>query len=161
MKKIFLLIIGTSILLCGCGKKEQIKRTSFKIVKTIIVQSNSAKIERSFPGIVKSSLKTDLSFNIAGRLIKLPIKDGQNVYKGQLIAKLEPDKQKYNLNSAQAAFLEAESDFIRYKELYAQSVISTADYQAKNCPFNKQRKGVLGCIHCPWYKKFEPYPRPK
>ncbi|MCP4651309.1 MAG: hypothetical protein GY853_14670 [PVC group bacterium] len=34
-----------------------------------------------------------------------------------------------------------------------------AAYCAEHCPFDKQHRGILGCIHCPWYKKFEPYPR--
>lgn len=142
MKKILVLMIGMSMLTCGCSKKEIKTDKPVKTVKTVIVKTASTSLNRDFPGIVKSSKKTDLSFKNTGRLINLPIKEGQPVYKGQILAKLDPDKNQYNLESAQAQFSETQAAFNRYKSLYEQGIVSTADYQLKKKNFEVAKSSL-------------------
>lgn len=132
MKKSFLSILAVLVFVSGCGQKsEDVALTPVKIVKTIVIESGALGEKRDFPGVVKSSSITNLSFDISGRLVKLPIKEGLKVKKGQLLAQLEPDKQNYKLHSAKADFIEAQADYNRNKQLYAQGVISAAEYQTR------------------------------
>ncbi len=150
MKKIFLLFTSLKLLLMlvaflflsGCAKEETSPAKQAKTVKTIIVKTSSTVSNREFPGVVQSSKKTNLSFKISGKLINLPIKEGQKVYKGQILARIDSDKKQYGLESAQARFLEAQAEFKRYKSLYEEGVVSTADYQVKKKNFEMARSAL-------------------
>ncbi len=131
MKKIFLLLIGIIIFLTGCGKKELNQEVPVKIAKTFIVRNSFSTVNREFPGTVESSSKTNLSFDISGRLINLPIEEGQKVQKGQILAQIDSDSQKFKLEAVKANLFEAEEQYRRYKVLYEKDYVAKADYQAK------------------------------
>ena len=46
--------------------------------------------ERSFPGRVEAANQVDLSFRIGGPLVALPAREGQQVRRGQLLARVDP-----------------------------------------------------------------------
>ena len=54
---------------------------------------------RSFPGKVEASRKAELAFQVPGLLVKLPVKEGQNVAKGEVIAQLRQDEYEARLKA--------------------------------------------------------------
>jgi RND family efflux transporter MFP subunit len=56
---------------------------------------------RSFPGKVEASKRVELAFQVPGLLIKLPVKEGQKVYKGDVIAQLRQDEFRARLQALQ------------------------------------------------------------
>jgi multidrug efflux system membrane fusion protein len=56
---------------------------------------------RSFPGRVEGSKSVELAFQVSGILINLPVKEGQNVVKNDLIAQLRQDEFQARLQSVQ------------------------------------------------------------
>ena len=57
--------------------------------------------ERVFPGKVKASTTAQLAFRVSGRLARLPVKEGQRVTKGEVIAQLRQDEFQAQLQAAQ------------------------------------------------------------
>jgi multidrug efflux pump subunit AcrA (membrane-fusion protein) len=57
---------------------------------------------RSFPGKVEASRKVELAFQVPGLLVRLPVKEGQRVAKGEVIAELRLEEFQARLKTLQA-----------------------------------------------------------
>ncbi len=65
--------------------------------------------ERWFSGRAKATREANIAFEVAGRLIERPVEIGDDVEKGQLLAKLDPRDFRNSLNQARAARTRAEA----------------------------------------------------
>ena len=60
-------------------------------------------------GRIQPVLQVKISAEVSGELIELPVKEGQNVKKGDLLVKIKPDVYQANRRSAEASFLSAQA----------------------------------------------------
>jgi RND family efflux transporter MFP subunit len=67
----------------------------------MIVSAGDELRVRSFPGKVEASRKVELAFQVSGLLVQLPIKEGQKVAKGDVIAQLREDEFRARLQTLQ------------------------------------------------------------
>ena len=134
MSKLLNYLLGIVILVAVAGgifyfhanAKEKNKEVTEKAkpVKTMTVEKKEHHIVRSFPGKVRASKRVNLSFEVGGVLRKLPITEGMQVKKDQLIAKLDQRTFENNLLAAKAAFTEAEINLNRQKKLLKEKVVA-------------------------------------
>ena len=127
---VFLLALtGLLLFTGGCGKKEEpAKAEIVRPVKTMTIQAAGVSATRSYPGQVRASRRVDLAFKVAGPLVELPVEEGQDVKRGQLIARILPRDFKIRLDQAKAKALEAEQQYQRYRDLYVKKQVSKADF---------------------------------
>ena len=130
---LFTLVIFTTVAMAfsaaGCGKKEEpAPKEVVRPVKAITIQSAGASATRSYPAQVRASRRVDLAFKVAGPLVELPVEEGQEVKRGQLVAKILPRDFKIRLDAAKAQALQAEQQYQRYRDLYAKNQVSKADF---------------------------------
>lgn len=118
-----------ALLLISCGENGN-KDSSIqpRAVKAIQLVNSKSFSGRSFPGKAKATQEVNLSFSEAGTLIELPIKIGDKVKKGALIAKLDPREFDARLKSAEAEVKRDEQNYLRAKELVGKGHISKSDY---------------------------------
>lgn len=122
-----LLFLVPLLLTAGCGKKDEAEPVDVvRPVKTAVVQG-FAEGEQTFPARVEAGEKLVVSFRIPGRIIELPVKKGQAIEKGQLIARLDPRDYEIAVEEAKATYQRAEADFERYKRLYETDAVPIAD----------------------------------
>jgi HlyD family secretion protein len=95
-------------------------------------------------GKVQPEVEVKISSEVSGEIIELPILEGDEVKKGDLLIKINPDiylaavnRTKAAMNSAssnlattRAQFREAQKSYERSKKLYEQQVISDAEWDA-------------------------------
>lgn len=95
-------------------------------------------------GKIEPALVVAMSPDVSGEIIDLPVQDGQNVNKGDLLFKIQPDlyinqveQSLAQLNSAKSQSMEtkarklrAEDDFRKASLLYKEKLISESDYIA-------------------------------
>ncbi|WP_417592411.1 efflux RND transporter periplasmic adaptor subunit [Owenweeksia hongkongensis] len=95
-------------------------------------------------GKIQPEVEVKLSPEVSGEIIELPIEEGQDVKKGDLVVRINPDiyqsavnRAKAAMNSSKAALasskaqqVEAKNIFDRNDKLYKQKVISDAEYDA-------------------------------
>jgi RND family efflux transporter MFP subunit len=67
----------------------------------MVVTAGGETRVRSFPGKVEASKKVELAFQVPGLLVKLPVKEGQKVTKGEVIAQLRQDEFQARLKALQ------------------------------------------------------------
>ncbi len=147
-KKIFL-ILGIVVVVLGLliygkkagwyGKNGNYKEVSITKIKNIdIVETVSAT------GKIQPEVEVKLSSEVSGEIIELPIKEGQQVQKGDLLVRINPDIIQSGLNRSQAALenvravleqseaslKEAKLSYDRNKGLFEKGVISKSEWDA-------------------------------
>jgi len=86
-----LLAVVSLLSFWGCGKETQ-EVAAVRPVKILTLGAVSRSEGRTFPGTLRAAERAQLSFRVSGPLIQLPVKEGQQVKKGQLLAQIDtPD----------------------------------------------------------------------
>ena len=124
------IIFSLAFSISGCGKKkEEVEvKEVVRPVKLLTVEGKSSMKEIKYPGRVRANQRVDLAFQVAGPLIELPVTEGQNVKKGEIIARILPRDFETEIAKAKAKALDAEQQYQRYRDLYVKKQVSKADF---------------------------------
>ena len=119
------------------GKKGNFKEVSVKKVALVdIVETVSAT------GKIQPEVEVKISSEVSGEILDLPFKEGQQVKKGDLLVRVNPDliqsavnrsqasyqNVRSGLDQAEASLREAKANYDRNKALFDRGVISKADW---------------------------------
>src|SRR5262245_41510806 len=85
----------------GCSPQAPNGPDVARPVKTMVVAAGGETHVRSFPGKVEASKRVELAFQVPGLLVKLPVREGQRVSKGEVIAQLRKDEFQARLKALQ------------------------------------------------------------
>src|SRR5690606_4430237 len=120
------------VALSGCGGEEESAPEApvVRPVKTITLGGDQGT-GRSFPGKVQGAQRVNLSFRVQGPLIELPVNEGDEVKKGQLLARLDPRDYRIAYDEAYAQYIEAVADYNRYRDLYERDAVAVADLDVR------------------------------
>ena len=145
-KTIFILLgstIGLILLLVGLkkggviGNNEDSKIVELsKVTQTTIVETVSAT------GKIQPEVEVKISSEVSGEIIALPIKEGQQVKKGDLLVRINPDlyesgvnrsvasmsTTKAGLSQADAQVKEAKANYDRNQKLFEKGIISKSEW---------------------------------
>lgn len=147
MSKKVLIIIAVAIviiLILIVGKKQGWfgKSGNFKEVEISKVEKMTITEMVAATGKIQPETEVKLSSEVSGEIIELPIIEGQQVKKGDLLVKINPDLYQSGLQRSQAALQnvrsvydqtkaslnEAEANYERNKTLFEKGVISKAEW---------------------------------
>ncbi|RLD12010.1 MAG: hypothetical protein DRI44_02195 [Chlamydiae bacterium] len=133
MKKILMPALALMVIasLISCSKKVEEKKEQVWNVKIMTIGSNTTSVNYDYPGQVKATDSADLSFVVAGRVLELPIKQGEVLKKGDIVAKLDQRDFIANLKSAKAEYDLAKSQYDSYQKLVDKGVISKDEFNQK------------------------------
>lgn len=85
--------------LLGCSPEEREQVEVVRPVKTMVVTAGEASNTRRFPGTVDATNRVQLAFQVSGLLVKLPVKEGERVSKGDLIGQIREDEFRARLTA--------------------------------------------------------------
>jgi RND family efflux transporter MFP subunit len=132
-------LIGFLPLLAACN--DQAASATAKPERPVQVQRVSFENEdatREFVGVVRARYETDLGFRVAGKMVNRVINVGDRVHVGDVVARLDPQDLKLQVESAEAEFAaatsslqQAASDLERYTTLKTRGWTSIADFDRK------------------------------
>lgn len=138
---IVLTIVGPKLGLIEKGKVYEVQTA--KATKRTIIEVITAS------GKIQPEIEVKISSDVSGEIVELMVKEGDEVVKGQLLAKIKPDvylsslqrmeasleSAKANLGNArarlaqiEAQYFQTELTFNRSKKLFEQGAISNAEY---------------------------------
>ncbi|NNL82915.1 MAG: efflux RND transporter periplasmic adaptor subunit, partial [Winogradskyella sp.] len=103
----------------------------------------------SATGKIQPEVEVSISSEVSGEIIELPFKEGQEVNKGDLLVKINPDlilsqlnrsqatyqNVKAGLEQAEASLKQAKADYDRNKSLFEKGVISKAEWDRSIAAF--------------------------
>jgi RND family efflux transporter MFP subunit len=108
-----LLLSGTIVaafLLTACSRPPQTSTELVRPVRTLVVAGGGDTGSRTFPGRVDASKQVELTFQVPGLLVDLPVREGQRVAQGDLVARLRPDEFQARLDVLQGQLARARAD---------------------------------------------------
>lgn len=123
------IIVG--VMMCaavGCGPRAE-QATRGEVVRPARihqVSSASTISRRSFVARVEAPQTVDLSFQVSGPLVEFPIKEGEVVPEGRVIAVLDPGDFKRAVREAEVQLDLARSDRARKRQLLRQNLMSVS-----------------------------------
>jgi multidrug efflux system membrane fusion protein len=88
-RTIAMLALSLSLLACSQDGPEKPKEV-VRPVKMLTIGESAGAVQRKFPGAVRASRRSDLSFQVSGPVLELPAQEGMEVQKGQLLARIDP-----------------------------------------------------------------------
>jgi membrane fusion protein, multidrug efflux system len=126
-------LMAAYVALCGFGKKqeEQPKPVEERPVRVLTLQGGASGIVRSYPGKTEAKDSVDASFEIAGKIIEFPVKRGQAISQGDVIAKLDARDFENELAAKKSEFDKALTELNRYRELYEKDAVSRQELETK------------------------------
>lgn len=129
LMRIMVMSISTMFLLAGCNSdKEPVLKTYAPMVKIVDVGALSQGSIRQFPAQVEPNKDSHLAFRVSGELSEFVVKAGNQVTKGQLLAKLDDRDFIIQLNDRKARYALAKSQFERSKQLLDKKLASQAQF---------------------------------
>lgn len=128
-KRIFCSLAGLSLaLLAACGQEAIEEPEVARPVRILNIAGLQGGDTLSYPGEIQGIQNAELSFEVAGRLVELPVSEGIEVSENQILAKLDPADFQSALQAAEAEYRNAKDTFERFKEVYEKGAISRQDF---------------------------------
>src|SRR5437867_890211 len=126
-----------------------------KAIRRTILQTVSAT------GKIQPETEVKISPEVAGEIIELPVEDGMQVKKGDLLVKIKPDSYKALLEQQEAAIsaaratnlqqkatmLKTEQDFKRAEDLFNKKLISEQEYNAADAAHDVAKNTYESSLH--------------
>lgn len=101
-----------ALLLAACGNAPtSAPPPVIRPVLSVVARPVSSETVGPYVGSIEPRYQTPLSFQASGRIISRPVKVGDAVKKGQLLASLDASVQQYSLAEAQAGVASAQSQY--------------------------------------------------
>ena len=109
---------------CEPAAEAPVAEQSIRPARIFQVVSEGASTTYEFVGRVEAAQTVDVSFEVSGPLVQLPVLEGQTVAKGSLVAALDPRDFMLAVREAEVQLQLAGQDFKRKRKLLAERGIS-------------------------------------
>ncbi len=134
LKTAVLFSLVTLFFISACSKEPMLSedtQLASRPAKLMILGQNSNDTFLKYPATVKAENVSALSFEVGGVVSELLVVESQEVQKGDVLAKLDVRDLQANLQSAQALFDSANSEFERAERLIKQDAISKSVFEQR------------------------------
>jgi RND family efflux transporter MFP subunit len=141
--------VGAALLLAGCQAETAPVAKMERPVQVQRVAFENGSVAREFVGVVRARHETDLAFRVSGKVVARLVNVGDRVRAGDVIARLDPQDLRLQVESAEAELAAATSnlaqaaaDLARYTTLKARGFAAVAEYDRKKAA-NDEADGRL------------------
>src|SRR5262245_25935226 len=124
--------LAALLLLAGCEANTAPATKSERPVQVQRVTFANDDARRDFVGVVRARYETDLGFRVAGKIVTRVVNVGDSVRAGDVVAHLDPQDLRLQVESAEAelaaatsSLAQASADFGRYSTLKDRGWVST------------------------------------
>jgi len=121
-----LALIGIALSACGDNAPPPPAEV-VRPVKMMTISTDGASATREYPGKIEATQSVEIGFEVAGKIIELPISDGISVKKGALLARLDPADFLSARELAEANRKAAQSAYDRASRIFDQGAGSQAE----------------------------------
>ena len=122
-----LLAVTSIVMLQACSEPPEPEAEIVRPVKLMTLGADKAGITRELSGVVTVEQSVELGFEVPGRIIELPITEGDKVEKGALLARIDPTDYLAAYNGAKSNRTAMSSAYIRAKKIFDQGAGSQAE----------------------------------
>jgi RND family efflux transporter MFP subunit len=133
-----LVALGAALLLGACSAETAPAPKTERPVQVQRVTFETNDTAREFVGVVRARHETDLAFRVAGKIVTRVVNVGDHVRAGAIIAQLDPEDLRLQVESAEAELAAATSnlaqaaaDLKRYTTLKERGFAAIADFDRR------------------------------
>src|SRR5947209_1093919 len=101
------------LVLAACHKEEKAAATPIRPVRTVTVELQEGGEKVSLTGDIQPRYQADLGFRVNGKILERPVDVGTEVKKNDLLARLDPQQYRQDLEVAKAEVVKAEAEVAR------------------------------------------------
>lgn len=155
MKYPILFLLGVLFFSCG-SNDEVVQELPVRAIRAAQVTFDDGSSTQVFSGVAEAAGSTPLSFRVGGTIRQLPIKLGQRVRRGQLIATLDPadlqvqqsqasaqrQASQAQLESAETQLIAARANYERTSKLYENNSVSLSQFEQARSQFQSAQAQV-------------------
>lgn len=116
------------LLLTACGSKESQSPELPAVYVAEAVGAGGENGEVSFPGRTVASEEVNVSFRVSGPLVRMAVKEGDYVRKGQLIAEMDSRDYRLQLAATEAEYSRIAADAKRVMAMYDENTTTAQNY---------------------------------
>ena len=132
--------IGTTVALASRAKSSVPGKDDTPVARAAIAD---VQVEVLEVGTVEPEVKVDVKSALSGKVVELPVREGDVVRKGQLLAAIEPDVNqaqtlagvRRGVNQAEIDFADAEKDYRAKQELLRDGLISVEVHRSSETKY--------------------------
>jgi HlyD family secretion protein len=136
-----IVVLGLSALLfLGSSREKIVSVQTEKVGRRTLTQIVTAS------GKIQPEIQVKINAEVSGEIIDLPVREGDVVRKGQLLAKIKPDAYQAQFERAEAVLRineanlrKAESEYRRISELFAKKLNSESDFDIAKASFESAK----------------------
>ena len=126
-------------MLAACDKAPVEKAEVVRPVRIITISGLGAGDTLSYPGEIQGIQNAELAFEVPGRMVEMPIREGVNVEQGQVLVKLDPADYQASLDAAEARFRQSKDTFERFSEVFEKGAISRQELDLRQRQFEVEQ----------------------
>lgn len=115
----------------ACGEEPVAAPPVARPVKMLTIGGPAGAETLDFPGQIRPARQADMGFEVPGKLTEFPVKEGDEVAAGTVLASIDPRDYESKLAEARAKASQAAKDVERYRYLVEQGVSSQRDLELK------------------------------
>jgi RND family efflux transporter MFP subunit len=122
--------LTAAVLLTACGagdKKENAEKV--RNVMTVLPLNRQESVVKNFSGVVKENSTVSVSFRTPGQIMRILVKEGAHVRKGQLLATLDTKDYQLQVDAAQTQYDQLKNEVERLRKLHEANSLSGNDFE--------------------------------
>ncbi len=121
-------IIMSLLFAFGCGEEKVVEdKDDSRPVKYWKIHSSGFDSTVEYSGKISAAQEVSISFEVSGKINTFPVKEGERVKKGAVLARLDDRDFRTAFDSSKANLNAARADYQRARELYENNTISKRD----------------------------------
>jgi len=137
------ILLAASLLAACGGEPEVVAEPPARPVKMMTIGDTAVKVSWEYPGAIMATRNVDLGFEVAGKIIELPIEDGLRVNEGDLLGRLDPTDYEAARDAALANRRAMRSAYVRAKNIFDEGAGSQAEVDKTERDIKVARQEVV------------------
>jgi len=123
--------IGLSLALASCSGAAEEEEAGGRPAKLFEIAEIDDIRTQNLPAVIEAARSSDLTFEVNGTLQELLVREGDEVSRGQVIARLDPRTFRNSFATAQAEYDNANAEYERAGRLVAEDAIAQNVYEQR------------------------------
>jgi RND family efflux transporter MFP subunit len=136
---VLLISVSSVAVLVGCERQTVEREPVVRPVRILTIGAGSEGRSLSYSGQLRAGETAELGFEVPGRIIELPVNEGQTVNQGDMLARLDPADFQSQLDQAEAHFRQTEATYERFKEIVDRGAVSRQELDLRRRNFEVAR----------------------
>lgn len=128
--KLFVLTLMAAGLLAACkGSDKKADEVKVRSVMTVTPLNRQESAIKNFSGVVKENSTVSVSFRTPGQIMKVLVKEGAHVRRGQLLATLDTKDYQLQVDAAQSQYDQLKNEVERLRKLLEANSLPGNDFE--------------------------------